>query len=417
MSTTSDSSRSRAVAGQAAAPTNGMPDPIIARALAWDKVDRLREEGLYAFCPTVHAIDAREALVAGKRCLHLGSNDYLGLAHDPRVVKAGSRAAERFGVGSTGSRLLNGTCPLHIELEAALAAFTDKPAALVFATGYQTNLGVITGLVGREDVVFVGRHDHASILDGGRLALGTMVRFDPSEPEQLERQLGEWKGRGRLVIVDGVHSMEGSLVDLPSLVELRRRHGFVLAVDEAHAVGVMGARGVGTSEHFGLTDQVDLVVGTFSKSLGANGGFVSGPRALIEWMRHLSRSFVFSAALSPFHAGAVLTSLAILRSEPWRLRRLHESTARLRASLQELGFDTGASESPILPVLIGGERETMFFWKALLENGVYGNPVVAPAVPDGSCRIRLSVNAAHTDEDLERVVEAFDRVRVGGAAP
>lgn len=393
------------------------PDPILVRALAFDKADRLRADGLYPFCATIHAIDAREALVQGKRCLHMGSNDYLGLAHDPRVVRAGARAAERFGVGSTGSRLLNGTCPLHLELEAALAAFTNKEAGLVFPTGYQTNLGVIAGLVGREDVVFVGRHDHASILDGGRLALGRMVRFDPSQPGQLESQLEPWKGHGRLVIVDGVHSMEGSLVDLPSLVELRRHHGFLLAVDDAHAIGVMGERGAGTSEHFGLTDQVDLIVGTFSKSLGANGGFVAGPRPLIEWLRHLSRSFVFSAALSPFHAAAVLTSLSILQSEPWRLRRLHESTARLRERLRALGFDTGTSESPILPVLIGDERATLTFWKALIENGVYGNPVISPAVPDGRCRIRLSVNAAHTDEDLERVVGAFDRIRAVGAAP
>jgi len=391
--------------------TDGELDPILLRASSYDRAEKLRRADLYPFCACIEAVDAREAIVRGRRCLNLGSNDYLGLSHDPRVVEAGARAAERYGAGSTGSRLLNGTGPLHLELERSLARFMGKPAGLVFPTGYQTNLGVVAGLVAHGDVAFVGRHDHASILDAGRLSMGRMVRFDSSDPARLESVIDTRGEGGRLVIVDGVHSMDGSIVDLPALVALRNRHHFVLAVDDAHAIGVLGASGAGTTEHFGLIDEVDLVIGTFSKAFGSNGGFVVGAPDVIDYLRHACRSFMFSAALSPFHAGATSMSLSILQSEPWRIARLRSSTELLRDRLGAAGFDTGRSQSPILPVLIGDEHRTLLFWKSLIETGIYGNPVIAPAVPDGECRIRLSLNAAFTDEDIERVVRAFDSIR------
>jgi 8-amino-7-oxononanoate synthase len=342
----------------------------------------------------------------------MGSNNYLGLTHHPKVLEAAEQAARKYGTGCTGSRFLNGTLDIHEKLEAELAEFTGFEAALVFSTGYQTNLGVITGLMGREDIVLIDKLDHASIVDGCSMAAGETMRFRHNDMEDLEKQLVRVADRpgGRLIPVDGVFSMEGDLAPLPQLLDVAQRHGARLFVDEAHSIGVLGPHGAGTVDHFGVADRVDIIMGTFSKSFASIGGFVASEEPVIHYLKHHARPLIFSAAMPAYAVATVRAALQIIRTEPERRQRLLENASYFRKALESLGFDTATTESPIIPVVVGEIDRTFAFWKLLFENGVFTNAVIPPAVPPNASRIRTSLIATHTREQLDRVVEIFQRV-------
>lgn len=384
---------------------------VFARAFNFTLTEQARAAQLYPFFQPLDSNDGPEAEIYGRRVLMFGSNNYLGLTRHPYVIEAARKAIERYGTSMTGSRFLNGSLHLHEELEGRLARFLRKEAALVFATGYQTNLGVISSLVERRSVAVVDKADHASIYDGCRLAEGEMVRFLHNDANALEavlKRIGTTKAC--LVIVDGVFSMGGDIADLPRIVEVCRRYGARLLVDDAHAIGVIGEGGRGTASHFGLEQEVDLIVGTFSKSLASIGGFVAGPKAVLEWIKHFGRSMMFSASLPPASTAAALAALDVLEREPEMVARLAERGAMLREGLRQAGFDIGASQTPIVPITLGDEYTTVVFWKQLLEHGVYTNPVIYPAVPKGRGMLRTSCMATHSLEQIEQALEAFRTV-------
>ena len=375
-----------------------------------------KASGLYPYFVPIESSTGTEVVVDGKRRVMIGSNNYLGLTHDPRVIAAAQAAIEKYGSACTGSRFLNGNTDLHDRIEVKLAELTGKEAGLVFSTGFQTNLGVIATLVGRTDFVYIDKLDHASIVDGCFLSAGDTVRFRHGDLDDLEAKLarGNRNGGGKLIVVDGVFSMEGDIVDLPRLVELCAQYDARLVVDDAHSIGVLGETGAGTAEHFGLTPQVDLIVGTFSKSFASIGGFVTGEREVIEYLKHQARALIFSASMPPSACAAVLTCIDIMAAEPERRQRLWENADYMRAGLRSLGYDTGVSETPIVPVIIGNDHLTFHFWRSLFDNGVFTNPVVAPAVPEKESRIRTSYSATHTRDQLDFVLDVF--AKVGRAA-
>jgi 8-amino-7-oxononanoate synthase len=383
---------------------------LFTKARQFTRPQEIQAAGLYPYFVPVYASGSTEVIINGKRGVMVGSNNYLGLSHDPRVIAAAQAATAQFGTACTGSRFLNGNTELHERIEHRLAKLTKKEAALVFSTGFQTNLGVISALVGRDDSVFVDKLDHASVVDGCRLAAGETVRFRHGDLDDLENKLRQSDSNGKLVVVDGVFSMEGDIVDLPGLAKLRARYDFRLAVDDAHALGVLGDTGAGTAEHFGLIDQTDLIIGTFSKSFASIGGFVAGELAVINYLKHHSRSLIFSASMPPSACAAVLASIDILEQEPERRLTLWKNAARMKEGLRSLGFDTGGSETPIVPVVVGDDLLTFEFWRQLYDNGVFTNAVVAPAVPPHASRIRTSYSATHTPEQLDFVLEVFARV-------
>jgi 8-amino-7-oxononanoate synthase len=300
---------------------------------------------------------------------------------------------------------------LHDQLEHELAAFVGKEAALVFSTGYLTNLGTLSALIGRNDTVYVDKLDHACIQDGARLGFGRVQRFNHGDYEKLGAMLAaEKEGRGKLVAVDGVYSMEGDLADLPTLVRLRAEHGAGLVVDDAHSLGVVGPEGNGTAAHFGLTDEVDLITGTFSKSFASIGGFVAGTDTICEYLRNNARALIFSASMPPSAVATVLKALEIIREEPERREHLWKNTRKMMEGFRTIGFEIGPTETPIIPVLVGPMDKTFRFWRELFDAGVFTNPVVPPAVPEGSCRLRTSYMATHTDEQLDFVLECIERI-------
>jgi len=303
---------------------------------------------------------------------------------------------------------LNGTLDLHERLEAELAEFFGKEACLVFSTGYQANLGLISGLVGRSDMVFLDKLDHASIVDGAKMSQGETVRFNHGDLAGLERKLQRVpEGTGTMVIVDGVYSMEGDIADLPALLRVTQKYGAALAVDDAHSVGVLGPKGDGTAAHHGVVDEVDLIVGTFSKSLASIGGFAAGTESVIHYLRHHSRPMIFTAALPPSNTAGVLAALHVMQQEPERRAQLWRNTRHLQDGLRSLGFDIGPTETPIVPVLIGPLEKTFLFWRKLFDAGVFTNPVVPPAVPPSQCRLRTSLMATHTPDQIDRALGIF----------
>ena len=387
------------------------PPPILDKCRELATVNDLREAGLYPYFMPIEASHDTWVVIDGARKIMVGSNNYMGLTHDPRVLEAAREALNKFGSGNTGSRFLNGNLDLHEQLEDELADFTGMEAALVFSTGYQTNLGTLGALIGRADTVYIDKLDHASLQDGVRLGLGRTRRFNHNDFATLRRMLeAETPSRGKLIAVDGVYSMEGDIADLPTLVELRREYGAAILVDDAHAVGVLGETGAGTAEHWGLTDEVDLILGTFSKSFASIGGFVAGRADVIDYLQHNARALMFSASMPPASAATVLKALEIIRDEPERREQLWKNTYRMMEGFKSIGFDIGPTETPIIPILIGPMEKTFVFWRALFEAGVFSNPVVPPAVPEGSCRLRTSYMATHTDDDLDFVLEQVERV-------
>lgn len=371
----------------------------------------VQESGYYPYFVPIEASYDTEVVVRGERKVMVGSNNYLGLTHHPKVLEAAELALRRYGSGCTGSRFLNGTLDMHEELEEKLARYLNTQSALVFSTGFQTNLGVLGTLVGRGDHLFMDKLNHASLVDGARLSYGQTHRYAHEDLDALERQLASvGPDAPKLIATDGVFSMEGDIVDLPRLVDLAERYDAQLLVDDAHAIGVLGPTGAGTAEHFGLQDRVPLVTATFSKSLASIGGVVGGPETVIHYLKHNARALIFSASMPPASVATVLAALEVIQAEPERRERLWSNTRMMRAGLQELGYDTAGSETPIIPVVIGQIDETFRFWKALFDNGIYTNPVLPPAVPENSCRLRISMMATHTEEHVERVLDAFSKV-------
>ena len=339
-----------------------------------------------------------------------GSNNYLGLANDPRMKQAAIDAVKRFGTGVAGSRFLNGNTVLHMELERKLAAFKGREAAIIYATGYQMNLGVIAALVGKGDFAVIDKLDHASILDGCRLSQGEIRRFKHNNPADLERVLKEIGPRhGKLVIVDGVFSMEGDIAPIPELSRICRKYGARFMVDDAHASGVLGKRGHGTCEHFGLTRKdVDLVVGTCSKSFASVGGFAAGDADIIHYIQHLSRSMIFSAALPPASVAAISKAIDIIDAEPERIKKLWDNSKYLMKCFGDMGLNTGETQTPIIPIVIGDNEKTFRLWRMLYDNGLFTNPVVSPAVPPKRSLLRVVATATHTREQLDRALNIFE---------
>ena len=370
----------------------------------------LRESGHYFLFRKLESPQDSEVMVNGKRVIMIGSNNYLGLTNHPRVKEAAIRAIEKYGTGCAGSRILNGNLDIHEELEKKLARFLRKESALVFATGYQTNLGTISSLVGRNDVAIIDMYDHASIMDGCRLSFGEVKKYRHNDMDALERVLEGTKEKDKLIIVDGVFSMEGDIADLPAIVKLAKAYGARIMLDDAHAVGVLGDGGRGTAEHFSLESEVDLIMGTFSKALSAIGGFIAGPSDVISWIKHLARSMMFSASLPPSLVASANTALDIIEEEPELRTRLWKNTHKMLKGYKTLGFDTGTSETPIIPVVIKDTVKTYEMCRLLFENGVFVNAVISPAVPAGRELLRTSYMATHTEEQLDKVLAAFEKV-------
>jgi 8-amino-7-oxononanoate synthase len=376
----------------------------------YEQTEGLKTSGHYFFFRKLESPQDSEVMVNGKRVIMAGSNNYLGLTTHPRVKEAAIKAIEKFGSGCAGSRYLNGNLEIHDELEMKLARFFRKEAALVFATGYQTNLGAISALLGRNDVAIIDKYDHASIIDGCRLSFGQVKKYRHNDMRDLERVLEATKDKGTMIIVDGVFSMEGDIADLPNIVKLAKAYGARVMVDDAHAIGVLGEGGRGTAEHFGLEDQVDLIMGTYSKSLAAIGGFVAGSTEVISFIKHIGRSMMFSASLPPSLVATVSTALDIIEEQPQLRIQLWKNTHKMLKGYKELGYDTGISETPIVPIIIGNSLKVYEMCKLLFENGVFVNPVVSPAVPPGRELLRTSYMATHTEEQLDKVLTTFEKV-------
>ncbi|HHN65371.1 MAG TPA: pyridoxal phosphate-dependent aminotransferase family protein [Nitrospirae bacterium] len=374
------------------------------------KAKEIMALGLYPYFRTIESAQDPVVYMNGRRMIMVGSNNYLGLTNDPRVKEAAIRAVEKYGTGCAGSRFLNGTLDIHVELEEKLARFMRKEAALIFSTGFQVNLGVISALVGKDDVVIIDKMNHASIIDGCRLSYGEIKKFRHNDMDDLERVLRDADGKGRLIVVDGVFSMEGDIINLPAVYELARKYNARIMVDDAHGIGVLGKTGRGTCEHYGLEQEIDLIMGTYSKSLASIGGFVAGDKDVIHYVKHFARSLIFSASPPPASVAAVSAALDIIEQEPERIERLWKNTRRMLKTFKELGFEVGPSQTPIIPVIVG-ENETAFKFAIMLQQeGVFANVAVSPAVPNGKALIRTSYMATHTDEHLDIVTEAFKKV-------
>lgn len=370
--------------------------------------------GLYPYFHALETGQDTEVIIEGIKTVMIGSNNYLGLTSDPRVKKAAIAAIEQFGSGCSGSRFLNGTLTIHLELEKKLAAFVHKEAALTFSTGFQTNIGIISAIAGRNDYILCDSENHASIVDGCRLSFAKTLKFDHNSMEDLERILSKIDDtHGKLIVVDGIFSMEGDIIDLPALVKIARKYGARIMVDDAHSFGVIGERGRGTAEYFGLEDEVDIIMSTFSKSLASLGGFVAAKQDVIDYIKHTSRPFIFSASIPPSNAAAAIAALEIIETEPQRIKALRDISVYMREGFKKLGipiYESNSEITPIVPVMTYTNERTLIVTKLLREEGVYVNPVVSPAVKPGQCRIRTSYTATHTKAQLDYALEAFKRV-------
>lgn len=376
----------------------------------WTDARELIASGFYPYFMPLDDTEGTEVTIGEKKLVMIGSNNYLGLTTHPHVREAAIEATRQFGTSCTGSRFLNGTLAWHLQLEKRLAEYMGKEAALVFSTGYQVNVGTISALIGRGDFVVTDKDDHASIVDGCRLSFGTMKRFRHNDMADLERVLGSIPDdAGRLVVVDGVFSMGGDIAPLRDIIPLCKKYGARLMVDDAHSVGVLGG-GKGTSIHLGVNDDVDLVMGTFSKSFASLGGFIAGAEDVIHYIQHHARSLIFSASMPPGNVAAVSAALDVMIDEPERIVRVNEIGERMRGEYAKLGFNTGPSETPIIPIIIGDQHATFLTWRMLFEEGVYTNPVIPPAVPPNLSLLRTSYMATHTDEQMDFVLEKFARV-------
>jgi 8-amino-7-oxononanoate synthase len=375
---------------------------------AYSEAQRLIDAGIYPYFREISSDQHTVVEIAGKKVLMFGSNSYLGLTNHPKVKEAAIAATIKYGTGCAGSRFLNGTLDIHTHLEDRLAKLTGKEAALCYSTGFQTNLGVVSVFGGRHDYLLLDELDHASIIEGSRLSFSKALKFAHNDMVSLESKLKHCEPDSiKLIVVDGIFSMEGDIANLPGIVELANKYKASVMVDDAHSLGVIGERGAGTASHFGLTDQVDLIMGTFSKSMASLGGYIAADKEVISYIKHNSRSLIFSASMTPASAAAVLAALDIMESEPERIQHLWDVSNYSRKAFQEAGFDTGISETPIIPLLVGSDDHALRMTRDLLEEGVFLNPVISPAVPPGRSLIRFSLMATHT---FEQVDEAIDKM-------
>jgi len=384
--------------------------PFFDKCYRYDVAERVRQTGMYSFFRVIESAQDPEVSIGGRRLIMLGSNNYLGLTNDARVKEAAIEAIRRYGSGCAGSRFLNGTLDLHVLLEERLAEFTRQDAAVTFATGFQVNLGAISCLVGKGDTVYLDKQDHACIIDGARLSFGEVRKFRHNDPSDLSRQMRQDGGRGRFIVVDGVFSMEGDIAPLPEILAAARESAAGVMVDDAHGIGVLGPTGRGTCEHFGVEEEVDLIMGTFSKSLASVGGFIAGDATIIDYIKHKARTMIFSAAPPPASVAAALETLDIIEREPERRARLWQNTLFFREGLRSLGLDTGNSQTPVVPIVVGEDMVALEMVQRLHEAGVFVNCVLSPATPPGRALIRTSLMATHTREQLARALEAIEKV-------
>ncbi len=370
-----------------------------------------RSQGFYPYFRRIDETHGNYVVCDGQPKIMIGSNNYLGLAQDERVVEAACEATRKYGAGCTGSRLLNGTIKLHVELEEALADFLQRESVLLFSTGFFANQGALITLTEEGDVILCDRENHASIIDGCNFAPAKLVPYRHNSADSLRNRLKRQPAEaGRLVIMDGVFSMSGDIADLPPQLEAAKEFGASVYVDEAHSLGVLGPKGRGTVHHFGLNDEVDIVMGTFSKSLGSMGGFIAGSGELIEFLKHRARCLIFTASLAPAVAGGVLKALEIMQEETDRIELLWRNTRKMHAGFRQIGFKIGTTQTPIVPILIGSEAQAFRFTQRLFEEGVFATPAIYPAVRYGEAIVRTSYMATHTDADLDRVLEVFEKL-------
>ncbi|MFN0255494.1 serine palmitoyltransferase [Pedobacter ureilyticus] len=376
------------------------------RVASFQDAKRIKEQGLYPYFRSISSAQDTEVIIDGKEVLMFGSNSYLGLTNHPKIKEAAQKAIEKYGTGCAGSRFLNGTLDIHLELEQRLAAYVDKPAAVLFSTGFQVNLGVISCLLDRNDYLILDEYDHASIIDGSRLSFSRSIKYAHNDMNDLRAKLSRLpEDAAKLIVSDGIFSMEGDMVNLPEMVKIADEFGANIMMDDAHSLGVIGFNGAGTASHFNLTKEVDLIMSTFSKSLASLGGFIAADEDTIEFIKHRARSLMFSASMTPASVASVLAALDIIESEPERIDKLWANTNYAKKLLLEAGFEIGHPESPILPIYIRDNAKTFIITNILQENGIFVNPVVSPAVPSDASLIRFSLMATHTFEQIERAID------------
>jgi len=383
---------------------------------AFKRHEEVKAMGLYPYFQPIYENYGPIVKMDGREIVMAGSNNYLGLTTDPRVKEAAIEAIKKYGTGCSGSRYLNGTLDIHIKLEEQLAEFVGKEAALLFSTGFQTNQGAIVPLIGKDEYVISDKDNHASIVQGTLISKGlwgsdVLVRYRHNDMQHLEEVISKLPlEAGKLIVTDGVFSMSGNIVNLPELVRIARKYNARIMLDDAHGLGVLGKGGRGTANHFGLDDEVDIIMGTFSKSFASLGGFIAGEKPVIDYIKHHSPALIFSASMTPAQVAAVLKALEIIKSEPERIERLHYNANRVRRELKNLGFRVLDGQTPIVPVVIGDDLLTFRFWRLLFDNGVFVNAVISPAVPQGMQLLRLSFMATHEDKHLDIVIEKFEKV-------
>ena len=384
---------------------------LFSKCYRYEDAKKLQAMGLYPYFRKITASTGNNVITNGKRQVMIGSNNYLGLSHDPRVMEAAKDAIDKYGTGCTGSRFLNGNLDLHEELEARLAKFVGMEAALCFSTGFFVNQGSISALVGRSDVIYSDRENHASIIEGTQIALGDTIRFKHNDMADLERVLknSREKYEGALIVADGVFSMSGDILNLPPVIELAKKYNCKLYVDDAHSLGVLGSHGQGTGHHFGMQKDVDLVMGTFSKSFATTGGFIAGSADVVHYIKHKARPFMFSAAMSPASTATALKALDIMETETHHIDSLRKNSQYMSTNLKQLGFNTLNSKTPIIPLLVGDDATAFAIAQYLVEEGVFVTPVVRPAVPEGCALLRTSYMASHTKEDLDYALEHLEK--------
>jgi 8-amino-7-oxononanoate synthase len=386
---------------------------IFSKAYDFKKADEVKALGLYPYFKPLTETDGTVVVIDGRQVIMAGSNNYLGLTNDQRLIEAAQKAITQYGTGCTGSRYLNGTLDIHLTLEQKLAEFMQKEACVLFSTGYQTNEGSIQTIAGRNDLIFSDKDNHACIVVGTMCSNAKTIRFNHNDMAHLRKLLERADpAAGKIIISDGVFSMSGQLANVPELVTLSKEFNARLYLDDAHAIGVIGDEGRGSASEFGLLDKVDLVSGTFSKSFASLGGFIVGERPVIEYIRHSSPAHIFSASMPPANVATVLKALEVLKEETWRLDRLKEISDYMRSGLKDLGFNVWTSQTPIIPVVIGEMMNCFKFWRDLFEAGVYVNAVVPPAVPRGQSLVRTSYSATHTNDQLDAILEAFKKVGI-----
>jgi len=370
----------------------------------------IKKQGYYPYFWAIESEQDTEVLIDGKKVLMFGSNSYLGLTNHPKIKEAAINAIKKYGTGCAGSRFLNGTIDLHIQLEKALADYVGKEAAVVFSTGFQANLGTVSSLTGRHDFILIDENDHACIIDGCRLSFSKVIKYKHNDIDSLENELKLLpRDKIKLIVVDGVFSMEGDIVDLPGIAKVAEKYAASIMVDEAHSIGVLGKNGSGSVSHFGLTNEVDIIMGTFSKSLASVGGFIAADAATINYLKHHSRSLIFSASISPANAASALAALEIIKEEPQRMEQLWKNTHYAMKCLRDIGFDIGKTETPIIPIYIRDDVKTFQLTKMLLDDGVFVNAVVSPAVRGDSSLIRFSLMATHTTNQIETAIEKIKK--------